>query len=124
MQENEVEQEWSQKEETYILDVKYEAVTAEVAKQQKHLSQDQRNDLQWILEKYTAVFDGKLGLYPHEQIHLELLPNSKPVHSRAYFILQIHDEVFRRELEHLIQIGVLRKCSLTEWASPTFIIPK
>ena len=68
--------------EAHILDAKYDPVSAtEVADQQTHLSDSQRNQLENILAKYPSLFDGKLGRYPHRKIHLELEPNSTPVHS-------------------------------------------
>ena len=110
---------------TYIVDAKYEKATAEeIASKQQHLSQEQQNDLEKIFEKYAKVFDSKLGYYPHAKVHLELYPNSVPVHSRAYAVPQVQEKTFKTELKHLVCIGMLRKCGPTKWASPTFIIPK
>ena len=36
----------------------------------------------------------------------------------------IHLDVFKAELLCLCDIGVLEKCGASQWASPTFIIPK
>ena len=41
-----------------------------------------------------------------------------------YQIPRIHEQTLRKEVERLIQLGVLKKCSNSEWGSPTFIIPK
>ena len=111
---------------SYILDAKYEATSArDIAAQQKHLSPKQQSELEKVLHKYNnKLFDGKLGHYPHERIHLDLEPSAQPIHAKPYAVPRMHDEVFKKELQHLVDIGVLRKCGPTEWASPTFIIPK
>ncbi|KAL7523515.1 hypothetical protein ACHAXR_000218, partial [Thalassiosira sp. AJA248-18] len=47
-----------------------------------------------------------------------------PVYSRPYPIPRIHLQTFKKELDHLVQLGVLAPQNESEWASPTFIIPK
>ena len=71
-----------------ILDAKYEKMDPiQVAEQQTHLTPLQRKQLGKLLSKFTRLFDGTLGLYPHKKIHLEVDPQATPIHSRAYCIL-------------------------------------
>ena len=111
---------------SYILDAKYEATSAhDIASQQTHLSLEEQQKLEQVLQKYNnKLFDGNLGHYPHQRIHLDLDPTARPIHAKPYAVPRVHDDVFRKELQHLVDIGVLRKCGPTEWASPTFIIPQ
>jgi hypothetical protein len=70
------------------------------------------------------MFNGTLGVYPHKKVHIDIDPNTKPVHSRPYPVPQIHLKTFKKELDHLVIIGVLAAQQESEWASPSFIIPK
>ena len=56
--------------------------------------------------------------------HIELQPDAKPYHARAYPIPQIHTATLKMEVDRLCETGVLRRVNHSEWAAPTFIIPK
>jgi hypothetical protein len=108
-----------------ILESKYDKVsTDEVAQQQEHLSQRQRQQLASLLSEFTMLFSGKLGCYPHAKVHLELMPEAKPFHTRPYPVPHMHAPVFRKELDRLVEIDVLSPTGPATFLSPTFIIPK
>ncbi|CAJ1962557.1 unnamed protein product [Cylindrotheca closterium] len=109
----------------FILDAEYKATTGrEVAPKQVHLTTEQQNLLATALENTQELFDGNLGHYKQEKIHLEVEDGAVPVHSKAYSVPVKHQDAFLKELRHLEAINVLKRCGPTEWASPTFIIPK
>ena len=74
--------------------------------------------------KHTKLFDGTLGKYPGEPMHIELEKGAVPVYKRHYPIPRIHLETFKKELDHLVAIGVLSPARDTEWGLPTFLTPK
>ena len=49
---------------------------------------------------------------------------AKPYHGRPYPIAQIHKATLMKEINRLVLIGVMKRQSSLQWASPTFIIPK
>ena len=106
-----------------ILDAKYEKKSGGRAAQ-SYLTPSQRNNLAKLLKKHEELFSGKLGMYPHTKCIIELLPGSQAVHVRHYPVPRIHQDTFKQELEHLVKLGVLSYQGSSEWASPSFIIPK
>jgi hypothetical protein len=108
---------------TEILETKYEKTDVdEVLKSFTHLNAHQKADSK--LQEKDKMFNGTLGVYPHKKVLIDIDPNAKPVHSRPYPVPQIHLKTFKKELNHLVRIGVLAAQQESEWASPSFIIPK
>lgn len=104
---------------------KYETTSPQqVILLQKHLDQQQQQQLLSILKLHTILFNGKLGKYPHQKIHLDVNKNVQPFHAKAYAVPHIHQQVFKDELQRLCEIKVLERCGRSEWAAGTFIIPK
>ncbi len=75
-------------------------------------------------QENNKMLDGTLGAYPHKKVHIDIDPNAKPIHSCLYPVPWIHLKTFKKELNHLVRIGVLAAQKESEWASPSFIIPK
>jgi hypothetical protein len=93
---------------TKILDAKYEmASVVEVVKGLTHFNPHQKADLLQVLQENNKMFDGTLGIYPHKKVHIDTDPNAKLVRSRPYSVPQIHLKTFKKELNHLVRIGVL-----------------
>ena len=108
-----------------ILDAKYDKLDIEeLMSKQNHLDTRQKEQLRDLFLKYSKVFDGTLGLYPHKKVHIEVLPDAKPRHMRPYAVPRVHMDTFKKELDHLVKIGVLSPQGMSKWAMPTFIIPK
>ncbi len=55
-----------------ILDAKYEKVsTDDYVEQLDHHTPQQKKDLKGVLNEYTRLFDGTLGVYPYRKFHID-----------------------------------------------------
>lgn len=70
--------------------------------------------LKYLLKDFDKVFDEKLWLYPHGQIHLDLQPNAIPVALYPYPVAYSNEEMFKDKLRHLLDNGVLELAIPTE----------
>jgi hypothetical protein len=108
-----------------ILDAKYEAADLElISSSQKELTPEEQKKLHKLLDRYSLLFDGTLGKWHGTEVDLKLKQDATPYHARAYPIPKCHQETLKQEVDRLVQIGVLKKVNRSEWAAPTFIIPK
>jgi hypothetical protein len=108
-----------------ILDAKYGKVDIdELINQLNHLNTEQKKDLRKVLMDHTKLFDGTLGVYPDRKFHIDLVPGAIAKHARPYPVPVIHLSAFKKELLHLVKIGILSPQGASEWASPMFITPK
>ncbi len=85
---------------------------------------EQKEDLRKILMEHTKLFDGTLGVYPHRKFHIDLVPGAIAKHARQYPVPVIQLSTFKKELLHLVEVGILSPQGASEWASPLFITPK
>ena len=108
-----------------ILDAKYKpADLKEITENLSQLTNNQKEQLQMLLEKQNQLFDGTLGLWKGSLYKIELREGAKPHHARPYGILHAYKQTFKQEVERLCQVGVLRKINRSEWAAPMILIPK
>jgi hypothetical protein len=70
------------------------------------------------------MFDETIDIYPHKRVHIDIDPNAKSLHSMPYPTSRIHLKTFKKELDHLVGLGVLAPQQKSKWASSSFNIPK
>ena len=111
---------------TKIAGRKYQAVsTDEVIAQVDHLTGGQKRLLKEVLDKHTVLFDGKLGCYTGDKVHLKLIDNFTPSWKRAYPVPFTREKAFKDELDAMVKEGSIERFfDTSEWAAPSFIIPK
>ena len=111
---------------TRILDATYERADLNkiIETNCKHLSSIQQKIMLNLLKEFEPLFDGTLGTFRTNPVDLELIPGSKSKHFKAFPVPKIHERTLKKEIDRLVKLGVLRKCSDSTWAAPTFIIPK
>ena len=108
-----------------ILDAKYEPADLDaIIKSYNHLNIDKQRKLYDLLHKYKGLFDGTLGKWRDEKYKIDLKESATPYHARAYPVPRAYENTLRLEVDRLCKAGVLRKINRSEWAAPTFVIPK
>jgi hypothetical protein len=89
-----------------------------------YLSANQQKKLLQLLKKYESLFDGTLGEWKTKPVSFQLKEGVSPYHGQAFPIPKIHKDTIMKEVERLCKLGVLERQPASEWASPSFIIPK
>ena len=103
----------------------YKSVSiSDVVGAQTHLSLEECHSLSNMMNTHTALFDSTHKVYLHCLVNLDVIPNAIPWHLQAYPVAHIHLEVFKAKLMCLCNLGVSEICGTSQWASPTFIVPK
>jgi hypothetical protein len=78
-----------------ILDAKYEpANLSDVTAKCTYLTEQQREDLYYLMKKYENLFDGTLGTWKGDDYDIELRNDAKPYHARAFPSPRIHEQTF------------------------------
>ena len=111
---------------TTILQAKYDKFSPQdIVSKCVHLVMPQQDKLLQLLSKFSRLFSGSLGRYVNKKCSIQLKDPSTPsIFCNPYSVPLIHQKVSQQELDHLISKKVLRRIPKSEWAFPTFLIPK
>jgi hypothetical protein len=77
-----------------------------------------------LLQKYELLFDSTLGDWNTKLVSFQLKERVSPYHGRAFPVPKIYKDATMKEVERLCKLGVLERQHASEWALPSFIIPK
>jgi hypothetical protein len=111
---------------TWILDAKYNRADLQsiVKENCKNLSANQQKKLLQLLRKYESLFDGTLGDWRTKPVSFQLRKGVSPYHGQAFPVPNIHKDAITKEVVRLCKLGVLEQQQASQWALPSFIIPK
>ncbi len=90
----------------------------------KHLSPSERESLLSLLLKFEQLFDGTVGEWTLPPVSIQLKEGAKSFHGRPYPIPKVHKATLMKEIDWLVLIGEMKWQPYSQWASPSFIIPK
>ena len=77
-----------------------------------------------LLSEFDILFNNKLKTFANKKMHLKIDLSVAPHHSCACTVPHSHKATFKKELEWLMQEGVVEKCSHAAWVAGTFVMPK
>jgi hypothetical protein len=90
----------------------------------KHLHANQQKKLLQLLKKYESLFDGILRDWKIKPVLFQLREGVSPYHGQAFSVQNIHKDTIIKVVERLCKQGLLERQPASEWASPSFILPK
>jgi hypothetical protein len=115
----------SNKHQTCILDANYKAADLkEIIKCISTIDDIEKHNCLNLLRKYEHLCDGTLWNFETSDVKLNLKEDAKPYRAKAFPVPTTNHDTLKYEIERLVKLGVLIRCSDSEWAAPTFIIPK
>jgi len=110
---------------TCILDAHYEPADFDTLIADCHnLTFSQKQQLHDLLTEFHTLFDGTLGYWKDQQVNIQLKEGAQPYHARAFPIPKSQEQTLKTEISRLCQLGIFKKVNHSEWAAPTFVIPK
>ena len=109
-----------------ILDAKYEKSDLhKVMKTQfEHTTITQCIESLKLIQKFEELFDGTLGTWKTDPLVFELKEDANPIFLQPYPVPKVHEEMFKKDIERLVIIGVLGVENDSEWVSLSFAQPK
>jgi hypothetical protein len=101
------------KRQTCILEANYKAANlSEIIKCISTIDDIEKNNILGLLRKYEHLFNGTLGNFETSEVKLKLKEDAEPYHAKAFPVPKNHHDTLKHEIERLVKLGVLKRCSL------------
>ena len=108
-----------------LLKSKYGEMDTEAAVQeQTHLTNVECQALIKAHQNSINLFQGECGKWKGVPVNIKLRAGAVPYSARPYPIPKAHRKLVEEEVEQLATIGLLTQIDASEWAAPSFAIPK
>ena len=93
-----------------------------LSKTDGQLTSAQTEDLTALLEEFSDVFSDMPGRTTLGVHHIELKPDTKPIHCAPYRLNQEKAKVLKDELDNLLEQGIIEE-STSPWACLLYTSP-
>lgn len=74
-----------------------------------------------LTDKYSGLFDGKLGCYKYEKAKFEIKDSVKPIFLQPRRVALAFQDDVKKEIDRLVAEGVLVRVDCSDWGTP--IVP-
>ena len=95
-----------------------------ISEELNHFTKEEQETVYKILTKNEDAFQGTRGTWKGKEFLLELKREAEPYFTRPYQIPKSVEKIFKDEIVRLVKIGLLTQVYESEWAAPTYGIPK
>ena len=89
-----------------------------------HLTTEQKYIMNTLFSKLKKLFSGKLGHVPGPPVKFKFEKEAKPFYSRAYTVPKAFETMAKKEVQDLVDVGVLVKNVEVAYCSPSFFRKK
>ena len=111
-----------------LKDINFDVKTSakDISYQLEHLTATECKQLAEVLAIFDeTIFSCVLGVYHKEDVDIVLKdPAQKPIYKKAFLCANKDCPFFKRQIEQLVDLGVLERVTVSEWAFPSFMVPK
>ena len=88
------------------------------------LTTTQQQQLATVLKQYDGMYEGQTGTLKIPPVHIELKEGAKPYATRPFPVPKAYEQLTKDECRRFEEAGIWEHTLDTEWASPSFIVPK
>ena len=89
-----------------------------------HLKKAKKKQLLDLLFDYEHMFQGRLACLPGKPVHIDLHARAKPFHGCTFSVPKAYKKLLCNKIQCLLDLGVIRHPYISEWAAPSFGVPK